>query len=92
MKREQIVFEVKDVSYSYLGKFPALCGVNLDVKGGERIALLGANGSGKSSLLHILNGLVFPEKGEIRFLGQKLSEEVLLDETFNGDFRKAVAL
>jgi len=86
------IFKVKEVSYSCLGKFPALCGVNLEVQERERISFLGANGSGKSSLLHILNGLVFPQEGEIKFLGQVLSEETLRDEEFNGFFRKTVGL
>jgi cobalt/nickel transport system ATP-binding protein len=86
----QNVFEVKDLTYSCLGKFPALCGIDLDINERERIALLGANGSGKSSLLNILNGLAFPQKGEIKFRGQRLSEESLRDEGFNGLFRKTV--
>ena len=90
MKR--IVFEVKDVSYSCLDKFPALCNVNLEIVEKESIALMGANGSGKSSLLHLLNGLAFPQEGEVRFLGQKLTEEALNDEEFNGFFRKTVGL
>lgn len=86
----QNVFEVKDLTYSCLGKFPALCGIDLDINERERIALLGANGSGKSSLLNILNGLAFPQKGEIKFRGQRLSEESLRDEGFNGLFRRTV--
>lgn len=89
---EKKVFEMFDVSYSCLGKFPALCGVNLEIREGEKVALLGANGSGKSTLLHILNGLAFPQKGEIRFLGHSLTEEAFKDEEFNQFFRKAVGL
>ncbi len=89
---KQNVFEVKGVSYSCLDRFPALCGVSLKVAEKESIALLGANGSGKSSLLHVLNGLVFPQEGEVRFHGQRLSEEALNDGEFNGYFRKTVGL
>src|SRR3990170_4975583 len=87
---EKTVFEIVDVSYNCLMKFPALCGVNLKIMERERIALLGANGSGKSSLLNLLNGLAFPQKGMIKFLGQNLSEEALMDKEFNGFFRKTV--
>ena len=87
---EKAVFEIVDVSYNRLMKFPALCGVNLKIMERERIALLGANGSGKSSLLNLLNGLAFPQKGMINFLGQRLSEEALMDKEFNGFFRKTV--
>lgn len=89
---DQKVFEVKDVDYSCLGKFPALSGVNLEIRARERISVLGANGSGKSSLLHILNGLVFPQKGEVRFLGKVLSEDILRSEEFNSFFRRTVGL
>ena len=92
MNTENNIFEIKDVNYSYLGKFPALCGMNLAIHKGERIALLGANGSGKSSLLHLLDGLAFPQEGEIRFMGQRLSEESLKDKAFNSYFRKTVGL
>jgi cobalt/nickel transport system ATP-binding protein len=86
------VFKVKDVSYDYLGKFTALREINCEIERGEKIVLLGANGSGKSSLLNILDGLAFPQKGGIMFLGHRLSEEALRDEEFNGFFRKKVGL
>jgi len=86
------VFDVRNTSYSYLGKYPALCDVSLSIGEKECVALLGANGSGKSSLLHILNGLVFPERGDVRFLGEELSEKTLSDEGFNSHFRKTVGL
>ena len=88
----QNIFEVKDVDYSCLGKFPALSGVNLEIRAREQISVLGANGSGKSSLLHVLNGLVFPQRGEIRFLGRPLTEDILRNQEFNSLFRRTVGL
>jgi len=92
LNMDQNIFEVKDVDYSCLGKFPALSGVNLEIRAREQISVLGANGSGKSSLLHVLNGLVFPQRGEIRFLGKKLTEDVLRNQEFNSLFRRTVGL
>jgi ABC-type transport system involved in cytochrome bd biosynthesis fused ATPase/permease subunit len=46
-----IIFELQDVHYSYPGKFPALCGVDMTIRSGEKIAVIGANGTGKSTLL-----------------------------------------
>lgn len=86
------VFDVENVSYYCMERIPALCGVSLSVREKESIALLGANGSGKSSLLHVLDGLAFPRDGEVRFLGRPLSEEALNDEEFNAYFRKSVGL
>ena len=50
----EIAFELKDVNYSYLGKYPALCGINMTIRAGEKMAVIGANGTGKSTLLHLL--------------------------------------
>ena len=52
-----------------------LNGVNLSLRTGERLALLGANGAGKSSLLHCLMGLVQSENGEIAILGSRCETE-----------------
>jgi cobalt/nickel transport system ATP-binding protein len=81
------VLDVRHVSYSYLGRFPALDDVSLTVKAGEKVALLGANGCGKSTLLKILDGLLFPEAGTYRAFGADVTENHLEDEQFNRGFR-----
>lgn len=50
-----------------------LSGVDLSVKRGERIAVVGASGTGKSTLLHLLGGLDLPTAGEIFVIGQQMS-------------------
>jgi cobalt/nickel transport system ATP-binding protein len=89
---EKPLFELKDVSFSYLGKFSALCGIDMDIRRGEKLAIIGANGSGKSTLLHLLDGLVFPDKGSIKALGRELKEGVFNDESFSRYFRSKVGL
>ena len=50
----------------------ALKGVSLEVNEGETVALIGANGAGKSSILRAITGLKKPRKGEIRFRGKRI--------------------
>jgi len=84
------VFVTEDLTFSYLGRFPALDGVTLRVRRGEKVALLGANGCGKSTLLKVLDGLVFPDSGTYRAFGEVVSEDKLEDEQFNRGFRSRV--
>lgn len=50
----------------------ALSAVDLTIGQGERIALIGPSGAGKTTLIRILNGLTSPSKGDLRFAGQPL--------------------
>ena len=86
------LYDVKDVSYAYLGRFPALCAVSLTVGEGERIALLGANGSGKSTLLLVLAALVTPDAGTVTFSGRPLTETALAAADFQRYFRSRVGI
>lgn len=70
------VISCKSLYKSYFqGKLevPVLQGVNLTLSKGEMVSVVGASGSGKSTLLHLLGGLDSPSKGEIRLLGQDLT-------------------
>ncbi len=81
------IFELKNIEYTYPGKVPALAGIRLDIKKGERIALIGANGSGKSTLLTMLNGLIYPSSGTIVSFDRELSEAAFNDMDFVKFFR-----
>ena len=87
---DKIIFELKNVSYSHAGKFPALRNIDLIVKSADKIAILGANGTGKSTLLELLDGLIFPQDGSIKVFGRQLSERDFDDEEFAREFRKKV--
>jgi len=87
---DKVIFELENVSYSHSGKFPALRSVDLTVKSGDKIAILGANGTGKSTLLELLDGLIFPQSGSIKIFSKKLSERDFDNEEFAREFRKKV--
>ena len=55
------------------GSIQALWDVSLEVKAGEIVGLIGANNSGKSTLLDTISGLLHPAKGKIEFEGQDIS-------------------
>jgi branched-chain amino acid transport system ATP-binding protein len=58
---------------TYYGTIQALKGISIEVREGEVVTLLGANGAGKSTTLRSINGLNHPRRGTIRFLGQDIS-------------------
>jgi len=86
-----LAFDVREVSYRY-NQVTALNWLSMQVKRGERVALLGANGSGKSTLLRLLAGLCFPDQGDISFFGESLTEQRLQGEEFFFNFRRRVGL
>ena len=63
--------EIRDLWGGY-GDVTVLKGVTLEVRPGQMVALVGANGVGKSTLLRTISGLIRPTKGEITFLGERI--------------------
>ena len=66
------VLEIENLHVFY-GGIHALKGIHLAVEKGKIIALIGANGAGKSTTLRAVSGLVKPQQGFIRFLGQDIA-------------------
>jgi branched-chain amino acid transport system ATP-binding protein len=66
------LLELDDVVATY-GKVVALKGLSLRVDEGELVTMLGANGAGKSTTLRSVSGLLKPESGGIRFMGQPIT-------------------
>lgn len=68
-------FELEDVKYSHdAEQGDALSIGMLKIKAGERVALLGSNGAGKSTMLRILAGLVDPQSGSVKIDGLAMSQ------------------
>jgi branched-chain amino acid transport system ATP-binding protein len=64
-----------DGIHTYYGAIHALKGVTLEVREGEIVTLLGANGAGKSTTLRSINGLNHPRRGTIAFEGRDITHD-----------------
>ena len=67
-----IILELEDV-HTYYGSIHALKGISLEVREGEIVTLIGANGAGKSTTLRSINGLNRPRSGTIRYQGREVT-------------------
>jgi len=72
------LISLKGVYYTYLKDTPlekeALTNVSLDIEQGERIGILGKTGSGKSTLIQLIGGLIYPVVGEIYIKGKEIKK------------------
>ena len=71
------IIEIKDLSFQYNENTPVLRNVNLTIKKGEWVSILGHNGSGKSTLSKLIIGLLKADSGEIKVDGIILTEETV---------------
>ena len=75
-----MLIELKNVSFTYMPNTPlaqrALENVNLSIRAGEFVGLIGPTGSGKSTLVQHLNGLLEPLEGEVLVEGKKIGEGI----------------
>lgn len=77
------MLEVKDLHVHY-GVIEALKGVSLEVNEGEIVSLIGANGAGKTTMLHAISGIVDKSEGDIRFLGNSIYQSKPKDIVMSG--------
>ncbi len=75
----ETVLSVKNLSYSYNEDKKALKGISLDIHRGERLAVIGSNGAGKSTFFLNLNGVLTPDKGEIFFEGKPIDKKNIIE-------------
>jgi branched-chain amino acid transport system ATP-binding protein len=67
-----MILKVDDI-HVYYGAIHAVKGVSFEVQEGEIVALIGANGAGKSTILKTVSGLMHPRSGKIEFMGQDIT-------------------
>ncbi|KGX89329.1 energy-coupling factor ABC transporter ATP-binding protein [Pontibacillus marinus] len=76
MERSFLTFN--NVSFQYREDYPwVLQNVTLNVKPNEWVAIIGHNGSGKSTMAKLMNGLLFPQHGSVVVDGEELAEETI---------------
>lgn len=69
----ETIITVRNLKYFYAGGNEALRGIDADIREGEKIAVLGSNGAGKSTFFLNLNAVLTPDEGEIFYRGKKMS-------------------
>ena len=65
-----VVLKITDL-HAHYGQIHALRGINLEVRAGQIVTLLGANGAGKSTTMKCISGLMKPTGGKIEFMGPR---------------------
>jgi len=71
-----MVVVVNNVTKLYPGNVVALDNISFSVNEGEVVGLVGPNGAGKSTLMHLLAGILTPDKGNIEILGRKPTSDI----------------
>lgn len=86
------MIDVKGIRHAYENGGVVLDGVGFRIEKGEKVVLLGANGCGKTTLLKVLDALVFPSQGEYLYKGRPVTKKTLKNDGFHRVFRREVGL
>ena len=84
------MIELESITHAYEKGEPVLRDISFRAAAGEKIVLFGSNGTGKTTLLKILNGLILPESGTFRYKGTPIDGRSLGERDFHRTFRREV--
>ncbi|MFH1279043.1 MAG: ABC transporter ATP-binding protein [Candidatus Eisenbacteria bacterium] len=84
------MIRAEGITHRWVGGKPVLREVSFEIGRGEKVVLLGANGTGKTTLLKIMDGLIPPERGALRYDGRIVDGKALGDRDFHRRFRREV--
>lgn len=73
MDNKEVIISIKDLRKSF-GSLSVLKGIDLEVYKGENVAVLGRSGTGKSVLIKIISGLLKPDSGTVKVLGEEVDK------------------
>ncbi|GAA3935729.1 ATP-binding cassette domain-containing protein [Chitinophaga oryziterrae] len=73
MDNKEVIISIKDLTKSF-GSLSVLKGIDLEVYKGENVAVLGRSGTGKSVLIKIISGLLKPDSGTVKVLGEEVDK------------------
>lgn len=92
VERRNLAIEIKNLTYTYSRGLPyekeAIRDINMIVYEGEAVGILGHTGSGKSTLIQHLNGILLPQQGEVKIFGEAIKN----DKKFLKNLRRIVGI
>ncbi len=92
MNSDKILYDLKNISFKYSNDIVALEDISLKIEENSIFAFVGVNGCGKSTLMYILNGLIFSKTGILKYRGEEINEKKFKDSDFVRKFRTTNAL
>jgi len=78
-ENKEVILEVRGLTYAYNEEKMALNGIDVQFRAGERVAVMGTNGAGKSTFFLNINGVLTGESGDIIYRGQKMTKKTMND-------------
>lgn len=81
---------LSDICYAYDDEIIALNHFSLDIKRGKTYCLMGPNGCGKTTILKLINGLIYPNLGSYTFMGKLIDAKFLKDMKYSKAFHQKI--